>query len=104
MRGNWGAWILAGSLLGLINAPPASGLDEKPPRIAVLQLFDAIQPITAEYLKEGLRRAEEESCSLVILELDTPGGLVRSTQDIVGAITSSKVPVVVFVEGAHAAS
>lgn len=75
-----------------------------PPQVIVLELFEAIQPITAEYVVGALKAAEREGASLVILDLDTPGGLVSSTQIIVRAITHSPVPVVVYVSGAHAAS
>jgi membrane-bound serine protease (ClpP class) len=73
-------------------------------KVISLELYEAIQPVTAQYVKQALLEAGRENCALVILSLDTPGGLVRSTQEIVKAITGSKVPVVVFVSGSHAAS
>jgi len=75
-----------------------------PARVISLELYDAIQPVTAQYVKQSLARADRENAALVILSLDTPGGLVQSTQEIVKAITGSRVPVVVFVSGSHAAS
>ena len=69
-----------------------------------LQLADAIQPVTAQYVVDSLRLADREGFSLVILNLDTPGGLLSSTETIVKAITSSPVPVAVFVSGTRAAS
>jgi membrane-bound serine protease (ClpP class) len=81
---------------------PASGVP--PPLVLSLQLDDAIQPVTAQYVTNSLRQAEKEHCRLVILNLDTPGGLMSSTETIVKAITASPVPVAVYVSGTQAAS
>jgi len=66
----------------------------------------SINPITKDYLVDHIERAQREGASLVIIQLDTPGGLVSSTKDIVDAILNSKVPIVVWVgpAGAWAAS
>ena len=71
-----------------------------------LRVEDTIQPASQQYIERGLREAAERQASLVVLELDTPGGLVDTTRDITSAITTSSVPVVVFVapSGARAAS
>ena len=70
------------------------------------QLEASINPVTKDYVLRVLRLAEEDDASMVILRLDTPGGLVNSTKDIVDAILNSRVPVVVYVgpAGAWAAS
>ena len=65
---------------------------------------EAVHPITAAYFKEAIERANDEGAALLILKLDTPGGLVSSTEDMVRAITTSRVPIVVFVFGSKAAS
>ena len=83
---------------------PAGAAAAPPPLVLSLDLSDAIQPVTARYVVESLRLAEREGCDLVVLNLDTPGGLMDSTQTIVKAITSSPVPVAVFVSGTRAAS
>jgi membrane-bound serine protease (ClpP class) len=93
------------ALLGLLALFPAAWTAAPvPPRVLSLQLSDTIQPVTAQYVVESLRQADREDCSLVILNLDTPGGLLSSTETIVKAITSSRVPVAVYVSGTHAAS
>jgi len=72
----------------------------------VLQVDSAIGPATADYIISGIRQAELDGHSLVILELDTPGGLDSAMRDIIKAILASKVPVATFVSpaGSRAAS
>jgi len=74
--------------------------------IIYAQLEASINPVTKDYVLRVLEHAERERASLVILRLDTPGGLVTSTKDIVDAILNARVPVVVYVgpAGAWAAS
>jgi membrane-bound serine protease (ClpP class) len=72
----------------------------------VLQIDSAIGPATADYVTSGIREAELQGHSLVVLELDTPGGLDSAMRDIIKAILASKVPVATFVSpsGSRAAS
>ncbi len=65
-----------------------------------------ITPVSARFIARGIREAEEAGARCLIIELDTPGGLVESTQGIVKNIIASRVPVVVYVSpsGARAAS
>lgn len=67
---------------------------------------EAITPVTEQFVSGAIRSAGEQGMGAVILILDTPGGLVDSTREIVKAILQSKVPVVVYVapSGARAAS
>ncbi len=76
-------------------------------KIFVLNINDyIINPICYEYIKEGIQKAESETAKLLIIELNTPGGLLESTRKIVTEILNSKVPVCVYVypKGARAAS
>ena len=72
----------------------------------IIKVADAIGPGVAEYIKIGLKTAADNDAALVIIELDTPGGLAEAMRKIVQDILASKVPVAVFVSpsGARAAS
>ena len=74
--------------------------------VLVLTLNEAITPLTSSKIENALQEAERRGAEALIIELDTPGGLVTTTRKIVKMILSSPVPVVVFVypPGAQAAS
>lgn len=75
-------------------------------RVVELDINDIIHPITAEYVNRGLDEAEATKAKLVVIQLNTPGGLDSSMRDIIQRIINSPVPVAVFVgpSGARAAS
>ena len=70
------------------------------------QVEGIINPVVVEYMTDSIRRAEEAKAVAVIFQLDTPGGLVDSTREIVKALLNANVPTVVYVapSGARAAS
>lgn len=74
--------------------------------IEVLAVDDVINPIIAEYLTTGIQKAVQEQAELLIIQLDTPGGLDRSMRIIIKEMLSSPVPIVVYVSpsGSRAAS
>jgi len=71
-----------------------------------LRIRDAIGPATSDFLQRGLAHAKERNAQLLVLELDTPGGLDTAMRDMIQAILASPVPVVTYVSpsGARAAS
>ncbi|HEX6999594.1 MAG TPA: nodulation protein NfeD [Gammaproteobacteria bacterium] len=103
--------VLAGWLLvlGSFAWLAASSQDQEPPadRVALLlTIQDAIGPATSDYIVRGIQTAATRPAALVVIEMDTPGGLDSAMRDIIQAILGSPVPVVTFVhpQGARAAS
>jgi membrane-bound serine protease (ClpP class) len=71
-----------------------------------IKIDGAINPVAASYIHRGIEKAVSENASCLLIHLNTPGGLLKSTRFIVGEILESKVPVIVYVSpaGAHAGS
>jgi membrane-bound serine protease (ClpP class) len=67
------------------------------PRVILIHLDDTIQPISADYLARGLDAAAVQHASAVLIEIDTPGGLLDSMRQMVSKIIASPVPVIVYV-------
>lgn len=74
--------------------------------VHVLFINDQIDPAVANYVEDGIRDAESDGAQAVLIVMDTPGGLVDSTKDIIKSFFASRVPVIVYVapDGAWAAS
>jgi membrane-bound serine protease (ClpP class) len=75
-------------------------------KIEVLTVNGTIVPVVASYIDRGISRAESEGATACIIELNTPGGLLNATEDIVQRILNARVPVIVYVSprGSWAAS
>jgi len=75
-------------------------------KVLLLKLSTTINPATYEYINSGIEKANKGNYSVIIIELDTPGGLLSTTREIVKSILSSPIPIIVYVypPGAHAGS
>ncbi|MFC1669549.1 nodulation protein NfeD [Spirochaetota bacterium] len=75
-------------------------------KYAVLKIDGSINPVVSRYISESINKAENDNAQFVVIQMDTPGGNVDSTREIIKAIFASKIPVVVFTypKGARAAS
>lgn len=76
------------------------------PLVDKLVLSDTIQPVSSGELDRAVNQANSDGAQALLIELNTPGGLLDSTRSMVGAILSSRVPVIVYVgpSGARAGS
>jgi len=98
--------IIAGMLcLALVSLGKTVGLT-KGGEVRIIELEGPINPGAAAFLTRGLEDAKDQGAELIIIRLDTPGGLVPSMRTMVKGIMNSTVPVVVYVapKGAGAAS
>jgi membrane-bound serine protease (ClpP class) len=93
-------------LIGLLFGCKGGSAEADGNEIVVLRVEGNIVPIVADYIIRGIREAEERGSEACIIELNTPGGLLDTTEKIVRCILNADVPVVVYVspQGAWAAS
>ncbi len=95
-----GAVLLAAGSWALAQGPAAPGA------LYVLTVTGTIDPAVAGYIKDGVAKAKAGSAAALLIRLDTPGGLLDATRDIVQEILNAPFPVIVYVSprGARAAS
>ena len=101
------ATLVAAIAVAVQFAPPTLLSAEEGGRPALMIEIDgAIGPATVRYVKEALTTAGERRAGVVILRLNTPGGLATSMREIIADVLGSSVPVIGYVapSGAHAAS
>ena len=94
---HWPAIVTAGLLFG----PPAGSCADK---VALIRVNGAIGPATASYIARAAKQAAAEEARCLVLQLDTPGGLLESTKEIVQTFYGSPVPTVVYVAPAGASA
>ena len=97
------AWLVIPIAAGLGGSLIAAA---SPTTVEVLTVDGTIVPVIADYIDRGISQAEKDGATVCIIELDTPGGLLDSTEKIVKRIMNADVPIVVYVspKGAWAAS
>lgn len=90
----------------LVSLVAASVVAQGANRVMVIDLDTIVHPLTGEIVADGLREAESSNDSAVVLRLNTPGGMLQTTNEIVQTILASPVPVITYVSpsGGHAAS
>ena len=88
--------FLAASMLAFAAAPASAG------NVVVLDVNGGIGVATADYVLSGIEHAESTDAELIVIKIDTPGGLMAPMRDIVQAILGSQVPVATYVTPAGA--
>jgi membrane-bound serine protease (ClpP class) len=99
--------VAAAAAVALVVSSLAASAGENDSKLALTVSVDgAIGPATARYVKDALTRASERHAEVVVLRMNTPGGLSTSMREIIADVLASRVPVVGYVapSGAHAAS
>jgi len=96
----------AGLVMAQAPAAPPNSVGAGASRVMEVRIDGMVQPILAEYIRLALHDAESSGASLVLITMDTPGGLDTAMRDIIQGIITSKVPVVAYVspQGSRAAS
>lgn len=91
--------LVGGAVQDTVPAVPAGSL-------RMIRVEGPITPVTTNYIRRAIARADADGAEALIIELDTPGGLLESTQNIVQAFFGASLPLVVYVapDGARAAS
>ena len=95
------------AMLALLYASAVPARGQSPSgQVVMIAIDGAIGVASERYLARGLARARDENAAALLVRLDTPGGLVSITREMVSAIVGSRVPVIVYVgpSGARAAS
>jgi membrane-bound serine protease (ClpP class) len=93
------AAALAAALLFAAGAASAASVN-------LIRVSGTINPASSDFIQKAIAQSERESAAALLIELDTPGGLVTSTKDIIQAMLNAKVPVIIYVapQGAWAGS
>ena len=97
---------LALRFLILLACTFSAALAEAAPRVLAVDIDSIVHPVTVEIVSRALDQAEKEHCELVLIRLNTPGGLMEAMRETIQKIVASPVPVVTYVtpSGGRAAS
>src|SRR5205809_5861273 len=108
-RLEWG-WAVVGAALAAVCAVPllAGGIAAGAEAATVfrIRVEGVVAPSSARFIQRAIREAEEANAAALLIELDTPGGLMKSMDDTTKAMLNARVPVLVYIspKGARAAS
>jgi membrane-bound serine protease (ClpP class) len=91
------AMILFDCVAVLLSTSMVHAAAPAPAQVVLLRVHDTIQPISEQYISRGLARAADTHADAVLIELNTPGGLLESTRSIVHDILASPSPVIVYI-------
>ena len=96
------AWAIGLGFLTLLLSTSVYGAGV----VKLATIDGSINPASADFLIRAIEQSEADSAAALLIELDTPGGLVSSTKDIIQAMLNSEVPIIVYVapRGAWASS
>ena len=94
--------LITGLLLAALGAP----VPDRAPIVETATVDGIIHPVTSEFMRKAIAKADAEGARLIVFTLRTPGGLLDSTRDINNAIIAARTPVAIFVgpSGNRAAS
>ncbi|MBZ5592703.1 MAG: nodulation protein NfeD [Acidobacteriia bacterium] len=97
---------LALRFLILLACTFSAALAEAAPRVLAVDIDSVVHPVTVEIVSRALDQAQQEHCELVLIRLNTPGGLMEAMRETIQKIVASPVPVVTYVtpSGGRAAS
>lgn len=106
MGGRRWALSLCGLMLALLAVAPAAAQTTAAPPVLVVRLDGALSPVTANVLISAVDEAEARGAAALLVEVDTPGGLVTSMREVVQRFLNAQVPILTYVtpNGARAAS
>ncbi len=91
LRASAMGWLAVALLLLLAGGASGAG------HVNLATVKGSINPASADYLIAAIAQSEEDGAAALLIEMDTPGGLVSSTKDIIQAMLNADVPVIVYV-------
>lgn len=89
--------LFSEGVFGLVNLAQAKTQEVNPPKIIAIEIEGEIRAGTVEFLKRAINKAQKEKAELFLIQLNTPGGLLKSTQEITQLLLESKIKTAVFV-------
>jgi membrane-bound serine protease (ClpP class) len=100
------AFAIALALVASTRSYSANSSVKSPPSVDLIVIDGSINPAVASYIEDSLATAKADGASALVIQLDTPGGLLSSAQKIVKDLLAAPIPVIVYVapSGASAAS